>query len=203
MAEILRLVVASPPSLRRLMFPRIASTAAEQVAAPAAGGVASAAFAVATSGRIVGGGTILSALGYMIAAGAVLVRVPQILRMWRTEEPSGALNPLSTEVEMFFYAAQVLNGLRLKSPLHAWVDDLAHLVLGAATTMMLYAYAKPESSQSVTKTRKVTTWLLFMAMLASGIPGLLPSGAGHCMHQCFELVPPLPPTWRLLLRFAM
>eukprot|EP01043_Picozoa_sp_COSAG02_P081824 COSAG02_NODE_20191_length_843_cov_123.346774_1_plen_28_part_10 len=28
MAEILRLVVAPPPSLRRLMFPRIASTAA-------------------------------------------------------------------------------------------------------------------------------------------------------------------------------
>ena len=136
MAEILRLVVSPPPSLRRLMFPRIASTAAEQVVAPAAG-AASAAFAVATSGRIVGGGAILSALGYMIAAGAVLVRVSPTLRMWRTKEPSGALNPLSTEVEMFFYAAQVLNGLRLKSPLHAWVDDLAHLVLGTATTMML------------------------------------------------------------------
>jgi hypothetical protein len=190
-------MVAPPPSLRRLKLPRIASTAAEQA------GPAAAAFAVATSGRIVGGGAILSALGYMIAAGAVLVRVPQTLLMWRTKEASGALNPLSTEVEMFFYAAQVLNGLRLKSPLHAWADDLAHLVLGAATTAMLYAYAKPESTQSVTKTRKVTTWVLFIAMIISGIPGLLPSSAGHCMHQFFELVPPLPPTWRLLLRFAM
>eukprot|EP01043_Picozoa_sp_COSAG02_P032695 COSAG02_NODE_2196_length_9548_cov_2.748227_1_plen_192_part_00 len=191
-------MVAPPPSLRRLMFPRMTSTAAEQ-AGPAAG----AAFAVATSGRIVGGGAILSALGYMIAAGAVLVRVPQTLRMWRTKEATGALNPLSTEVEMFFYAAQVLNGLRIKSPLHAWVDDLAHLVLGAATTAMLYAYAKPDSTQSVTKTRKATTWVLFIAMIISGIPGLLSSNAGHCMHQFFELVPPLPPTWRLLLRFAM
>ena len=57
---------------------------------------------------------------------------------------------------MCFYAAQVLNGLRLRNPWHAWVDDLAHLVIGAATTAMLYAYAKPDSTQSVTKSRMTT-----------------------------------------------
>jgi hypothetical protein len=194
MAEALRLVVAPPPSLRRMLSPRVTFTAAEQ---------AGAAFAVATSGRIVGGGPLLAALGYAIAAGALLVRVPQTLRMWRTKEAPGSLNPLSSEVEMFFYIAQVLNGLRLKSPFLAWADDLAHVVIGAATTAMLYAYAKPDSTQSVTNTRKATTWCLVIAMLASGIPGLLPSGSAHYMHQFFNLVPPLPPTWRLLLRFAM
>eukprot|EP01044_Picomonas_judraskeda_P035936 COSAG03_NODE_15629_length_425_cov_0.638037_1_plen_111_part_01 len=111
MAEALRLVVAPPPSLRRMLSPRVTFTAAEQ---------AGAAFAVATSGRIVGGGPLLAALGYAIAAGALLVRVPQTLRMWRTKEAPGSLNPLSSEVEMFFYIAQVLNGLRLKSPFLAW-----------------------------------------------------------------------------------
>jgi hypothetical protein len=200
MAEVLRLMVAPPPALRWLMFPRAATRAVATAAETAVAAVP--AFAVATNGRMVGGGPALQIVGYAIVVAAALVRIPQTWSMWRTKEVA-PLNPLSAEVEMFFYTVQVLNGLRLKKPFHAFWDDLAHTIIGAATTAMLYAYAKPDSTQSVTKTRKVITWAVMLLLVATGIPGVLPSVGGHYLHQFFELVPPLPPTWRLLMRFCM
>jgi hypothetical protein len=131
--------------------------------ATAAVASSSALLAVRTDGRISGGGPALQALGYAIVVAAALVRLPQAWRAWRDKEPPAGLHPLSAEVEMFFYVVQVLNGLRLKLPVHAWADSLCHAVMGGAMTLMLYAYAKPRSTQAVSTARKATTLALLAA----------------------------------------
>jgi ABC-type Co2+ transport system permease subunit len=81
---------------------------------------------------------------------------------------------------MLFYAVQVLNGLRLKLPWYLWADNLFHAIVGGCMTLMLYAYAKPDSPQAVTKPRKVITFAVLTAFIVSGVPGVpLPGGFGH------------------------
>lgn len=159
--------------------------------------------AIATDGRFVGGGPVLATLGYAIVVGAALVRLPDLLKTWKTKKLP-PINPLSAEVEMLFYAVQCLNGLRLNLPWYLWADNLFHAIVGGATTVMLYSYAKPGTSQDVTKTRKTITFTVLAAFILSGIPGVPLGGAfGHRLHEVFELVPPLPPVWRLLMKYAM
>jgi uncharacterized protein with PQ loop repeat len=92
-------------------------------------------------------------LGYVVVVGAIVVRLPQVWRMWRTRSCEG-LNPLSHEAEMLAYVICVLNGLRLQLPVVAWGEMAFHSVFGIATTLMIYGYAKPGSGQVVSKTRK-------------------------------------------------
>ena len=153
---------------------------------------------VSTDGRIVGAGAALQTMGYAIVVGAVLVRLPQTWRLWRTRSCEG-VNPISNEVETFFYVVASLSGLRRRLPLAMWGENLVHAATSLATTLACYTFAKPDSAESVSRTRKMISLGALAALVLTGISGLMPLAAVGRLDVWFNLFPPLPPAWRLLL----
>ena len=121
-------------------------------------------------------------MGYLILVGAAVTRAPQVLKVWNRKACEG-LNPLSHEIEMFGYIACVLNGLRLKLPVDMWGENLFHSTFGTAMVLMIYAFAKPDSREAVSKKRKVAVLAAVAALCATGVTGLLPSSVVYRLYD--------------------
>ena len=121
-----------------------------------------------------------SVLGYVILAGACIVRVPQVVKVKRAKNGAG-LNPSTHEVEMFGYLVCVMNGLRRGLPVDVWGENLVHSSCAAIIMAMIYGY--PPQATKLARKRKLAVWAAYATLCLSFATGWLHSQVVYRLYD--------------------
>ena len=85
------------------------------------------------------------ALGYLILAGSLALKVPQIYNIVSSKTVEG-LSPMSFYVEVYLYITSAVYNILQKNPFSSYGDNISILVQNGILVFVLWNYMKPKPS---------------------------------------------------------